>query len=101
VNRRGNVPPGATTQVQFKIDLNELPTAGCPICGCQIFASTMVMYKQLGKVQHPQGIDQLVRVKLDLCQDCGALVQPVGLELKLVEVQQVKPNGGDKSDEPA
>jgi len=42
------------------------------------------MYKKVSAIQ--AGKAQLIRVVLNICQDCGALSQAIGDELKLVEV---------------
>ena len=73
-------PPRAMSHV----NLNELPSVGCPNCSCQIFVSNAAMYKKVSAIQ--AGKAQLIRVVLNICQDCGALSQAIGDELKLVEV---------------
>ena len=92
----GAKPPGTPLQIsrQVQIDLNKQPTVTCPICGCSIFATNIAMYKKLSDIQVGKPI--LARVELALCQDCGAIVQAVGDELRLVEAvpkEEEKPDG--------
>lgn len=84
----GAKPPGtgAPRQVQFKINLNELPTKGCPICRCSVFNTNVGLFKQISALQSPTGKGTLARVELASCIDCGTVVQVVKDELKLVEM---------------
>lgn len=80
----GPVPP----QAAIHLNLNDMPPVGCPICGCQVFATNVAMYRKLSAIQ--AGKAMLARIMLELCQDCGALCQVVGDEIKLVEVVPLK-----------
>jgi len=92
----GNGGKGPPTQIrQVKININDTPTVGCPNCGSQFFATNVAMYKKLSAIQ--VGKPMLARIELAICQDCGALVQPTGDELKLVEI--IKREGQEEPDE--
>ena len=83
----GAGPTGPTKQQQrIRIDLNELPTAGCPNCGCSIFVTNVALFKKLSALRSPTGKPMLAEIKLALCQECGAVAQPVGDELQLLEI---------------
>lgn len=88
-------PTGPPVQQKVNINLNDAPTAGCPVCGCIIFAVNVALYKKVSAIQ--VGKPMLALVPLSLCQDCGAVVQPVGDELKLVEAVP-KDGEGDDAD---
>ena len=66
------------------INLNEMPSVGCPNCSCEIFTTNYAMYKKLSAIQ--VGKAQIVRVILERCEECGALCQVVNDGLKLVEM---------------
>lgn len=83
----GGKGKGEVFQGQINIDLSKASIVGCPNCGCQIFATNVAMYKKLSAIQI--GKPMLARVELSVCQDCGAILQPVGDELKLVETASV------------
>ena len=90
----GTKPPVAVAHV----NLNELPPVGCPNCGCQVFTTNHAMFRKLSAIQVGKAI--LARIPLELCQDCGALCQAVGDELKLVEaipIGKEDTDHGDKS----
>lgn len=90
-------PTGPVRGVQFKINLNELPTMACPGCKGQIFNTSVSLYKKLGATQSPSGKAQLVRVELACCLDCGAVSQVVGDELKPVELQPIGAEGPNET----
>lgn len=88
--------PAQDRTVQFTANMDDLPTALCPICGCQIFNTGVALYKKLGAVQSPTGRAQLIRVVLSSCVDCGAVVMPVSDQFKLIEVTPTPPKDGSK-----
>ena len=79
-------PPGTEGPVKarVRINLDEMPSVGCPACGCQIFTTSYAMFRKLSAIQ--VGKPMLARIPLELCQGCDALYQVVGDELKLVEM---------------
>lgn len=80
----GNGGKETTGRQAINININELPAVGCPNCGCEVFATNVAMYKKLSAIQ--VGKPMLAKIEVCICQDCGALIQPVGDELKLVTV---------------
>lgn len=94
----GNGGKGPSMQVrQVKINLNEVPTVGCPNCGYQLFATNVAMYKKLSAIQ--VGKPMLAKIEIAICQDCGAVVQPVDDELRLVEVAMREGEEGQEDNE--
>lgn len=87
--------PGKQKQVQITINLNDLDTVRCANCGFAIFATNVAMYKRIGATQSPTGKAMLAGIQLNVCQDCGAIMQVVDDELKLVEIAP----GDGKADE--
>ena len=93
-------PPGkGPVQTRININLNELPPVGCPNCECQVLATNIAMYRKLGATQSPTGKAMLAMIPLSLCQDCGAVSQVVGDELKLIEMVPVD-GEADDADKP-
>lgn len=81
------------------VNLNELPSVGCPTCGCMIFTTNFAMYKKLSAIQ--VGKAQIVRVVLERCEDCGAICQVVGDGLKLVKLVPIGKETDDADKPPS
>ena len=66
----GNGGKGAVIQQQVRINLNEMPTVGCPNCGCLVFATNVSMYKKLSAIQ--MGKPMLAKIELSLAKTVEA-----------------------------
>ncbi len=84
--------PPSVAQSHITVNLNELPTVGCPTCQGMIFTTNIALFKELTAIQSPTGQAQMIKVDLCQCYACDEIVQPVGSELRIVEVAPISEN---------